>query len=72
MNKPGRIKLIFTYQRCLVGTVGCFTAIKAPPLSKNHTLCSSSKICIIRRTTWSYFASYWTNRNKRGFCTGRV
>ena len=34
-----------THHKCLVGTDGCFTATSAPPLSRNHTLCSSSKIC---------------------------
>lgn len=34
----------WTYHKCLVGTDGCFTATRAPPLSRNQILCSSSKI----------------------------
>lgn len=35
-----------TYHKCRRGVVACKTASIAPPLSRNQTLCSSSKICI--------------------------
>lgn len=36
----------YTHHKCRIGVVACRTASKAPPLSRNHTLCSSSKIYI--------------------------
>lgn len=35
-----------TYHKCRMGVAACKTASIAPPLSRNQTLCSSSKICI--------------------------
>lgn len=35
-----------TYHKCRIGVAACNTASMAPPLSRNQTLCSSSKICI--------------------------
>ncbi len=39
-----RKKSILSYHKWRVGTADCVTANKAPPWSKNQTLCSSSKI----------------------------
>lgn len=53
--------LLSTYQKCLVGTVGCLTASRAPALSRNQTLCSSSNIC--RTSQYKY------NQGKLAFIT---
>lgn len=43
-NAISKLKEMWTYHKWRVGTDGCLTATSAPPLSRNHTLCSSSKI----------------------------
>lgn len=46
----------WTYHKCLVGTDGCFTATRAPPLSRNQILCSSSKI-------WTDIHRHWYQKH---------
>lgn len=48
-----------TYHKCRMGVAACKTASIAPPLSRNQTLCSSSKICIS-----VYYVYYWRHRSR--------
>lgn len=45
-REQSRRRAAITYHRCRMGAVECRTASMAPPLSRNQTLCSSSKICV--------------------------